>query len=219
MVKSFIELRNVGYRIGNRQILKDINLKISSDERVGLIGYNGAGKTTLCQLIIGILKPTEGKILIDGEDVSKLPLHKIGRKIGFLFQNPSSQIFAPHIREELGFSMKYRGIDEMAIEERVDEMIQRLSLESAVETPTYYMSQGEKQRLAIGALLLNDPGFLILDEPTTGLDQKRKDSLGELLMSLEQNRIGMLLISHDHKFIRQNTSRVICLENGSVQDE
>ena len=218
-MKPFIDIQNVSYKVGNKQILKDINLQIYKNEFVSIIGDNGSGKTTLCKLIMGIIKPTKGKILIDGQDLSKLNLYQVGEKIGYLFQNPSHQIFASTIEEEMSFALKYRGMDQVVIRNRVEEMIDTLSLSKAKDTATYFLSQGEKQRLAIGTILLTNPQFLILDEPTTGIDYVRKADLGRVLEHVLERNIGIIIVSHDLEFVKKYSKRIVHIRDGCVDIE
>lgn len=218
-MKPFIDIQNVSYKVGNKQLLKDINLQIYKNEFVSIIGDNGSGKTTLCKLIMGIIKPTEGKILIDGQDLSKLSLYQVGEQIGYLFQNPSHQIFASTIEEEMSFALKYRGMDQGVIRHGVEEMIENLSLSKAKDTATYFLSQGEKQRLAIGAILLTNPQFLILDEPTTGIDYVRKADLGRVLEHVLERNIGIIIVSHDLEFVEKYSKRIVHIRDGCVDIE
>jgi energy-coupling factor transport system ATP-binding protein len=216
---AYISFRNVGYQIQGSCLFKDVNLTLARSSFTTLVGANGAGKTTLSKMIIGMVKPSEGTVYLDQKPVASYRLHEIGNKVGYLFQNPNVQIFAPTVMAELSFAMKYKGTDPAMIEEKAARMIERFSLESTLNTPTYHLSQGEKQRLAIGTVLMNDPSFLILDEPTTGLDQKRRAQLAEMLLQIHADGIGILLISHDDSFIRKMPSAILTMEKGGIACE
>lgn len=177
MITPYIDLKNVFYSAEDNCIIKGISLSIQKDDFVAIIGENGCGKTTLTKLLLGILKKDTGEIKVDGKNIEKYKLHEIGAKIGYVFQNPSYQIFAPTVEEELSFAMRYKDLDEDIIQEKVQATIKQFSLEDAKTATTYNLSQGEKRRLAIGCMLLNNPEFIILDEPTVGLDEKRKRQL------------------------------------------
>ncbi|QOR35407.1 ABC transporter ATP-binding protein [Clostridium sp. 'deep sea'] len=210
---SFITLQNVNYNIKNNQILKNINLQLFQDQFTALIGHNGSGKTTLGKVIVAIIK-AEGTVVIDSQNISSLTLPDIGRKIGYLFQNPNRQIFAPTVIEELTFVNRFCSAP--ISKEQVDDMLNIFDLNHLTEAKTYFLSQGEKQRLALATIMLNKPKYLILDEPTTGLDSLRKQQLSILLGKMTSLGIGTLMISHDSEFINKHATRTIELSKGEI---
>ena len=218
MKTPYIEMKNVCYSIENRDIIKDLNLSIDRGKFVAVVGENGCGKTTLTKLLLGILKKESGKITVDGKEIEKYKLHEIGAKIGYVFQNPSYQMFAPTIEEELSFAMKYKGIDDDTIKYKVEEIIDRFSLEDARDVTTYNLSQGEKQRLALGCMMLNEPEFMILDEPTVGLDAERKHTLYEHLSEVNKQGVGIMIISHDREILKKYAQRIIILKDGRTYE-
>ena len=171
-------------------------------------GPNGSGKTTLGKLISGILRPSAGSVLLNGEDTSGWPVGKIGSKVGYLFQEPARQIFAPTVLEEITFPLILKRMDKEEADERARSILARFEMEKLENAVTYTLSRGEKQRLAIAAMLVHDPVFLVLDEPTTGLDARRKDILGGMLLQLAGNGVGILLISHDSSFVSKHAVSV-----------
>lgn len=214
-MNEFIIIENMYCSIGHVSILKNINLTLEKNQFVSIIGPNGSGKTTLGKVITGMITYDSGNVLIDNKNINSLILPQIGRKIGYLFQNPDRQIFAPTVYEELSFALKYKKIHEDIIEEEVSKMLEIFDLKHLKNSTTYFLSQGEKQRLAIGAILLNKPEYLILDEPTTGLDIVRKKNLSDLLLKI-RNQLGILMISHDKNFINDHSERIIELKNGCI---
>lgn len=216
---SYIKFEKVSYSIRGKNILEDLSLEIAKDQFVTMIGLNGSGKTTFTKLLLGIIEPSDGEIWLDASPIKSYQRYEIGSKLGYLFQNPNVQIFAPTIQEELSFALEYKGLEAKIIKERADEMIERFSLGNALKTPTYHLSQGEKQRLAMGAMLMNQPEFLVLDEPTTGLDYKQKKVLAKTLKSIHKEGIGVLLISHDQAFVKGMPGKVIRLQDGGVTYE
>ncbi|SHJ21652.1 energy-coupling factor transport system ATP-binding protein [Dethiosulfatibacter aminovorans DSM 17477] len=213
---DFITISNMNCSIRDIHILKDISLVFTDKGFTSLTGPNGSGKTTLGKVMTGILPFQSGQVSIEGKDIRSMSLPQIGRKIGYLFQNPDKQIFAPTVFEELAFGMKFKNCGEDEIRERTDEMLDIFDLKSIRDSTSYFLSQGEKQRLAIAAVLLNDPEFLILDEPTTGLDIKRKEDLSRYLDRIK-SKVGILMISHDKSFIDRHSDRIIKLEGGCVK--
>lgn len=217
-VKNFIELRNVCFAYPNASFsLENIDLNIKAKGITLLCGPNGSGKSTICKLITGILQPTSGTLRIDGENALQMTLAQRGRKIGFLFQNPAQQIFAPEVSEELAFIPRLLGMPENEIEARSNELLQFFGLQKHKHSPTFFLSRGEKQRLAMAGILFMRPPFLILDEPTTGLDEENRQKLADLLHKLLEQGTGILLISHDEPFAAQfPDAEIITIKEGSI---
>ncbi len=216
---AYYEANKISYEIRGRTIFKEISFQLEQKEFVSLVGANGIGKTTLSKLMIGIQKPSGGEIRLDGVPVSEYALFEVGRKVGYLFQNPSCQIFCPTIMEELLFSLRFQGGETPEGRDRAVEMMRRFSLLDAQNSPTHCLSQGEKQRLALATILMNQPEYLMLDEPTTGLDQVRKTELGHYLQEIHQSGVGILMISHDQDFVKQMSQRILRLDDGGLYEE
>ncbi len=218
--KQFIKVEGLGFSYKKKDVIKDVDLILNNGEFVSLIGPNGSGKTTLGKLITGILKANKGNIYLDGESIKDMRLASIGKKIGYLFQNPSRQIFATNVYDELVFSMRFNKVDEKEITERVKKTLEDFDLVEIKNSKCHTLSQGEKQRLALGTLLLNNPKYLILDEPTTGLDKMRKENLSRILKDINDRGIGILMISHDIEFVKNHSHRIIEFKDGRiVKDE
>lgn len=214
---NFIELKDICFEYKKeKEIIKNINLNIEKDEVTAIVGANGSGKTTLGKLMMGILKPKSGEIRIYNTNISEISLAQIGSKIGYLFQNPEKHFFTNTVEEELVFVLKFQKFDDIYIKEKIDSQLKLFKLEGLRNQSPLLLSQGEKQRLAIATILISNPEYLILDEPTTGLDMERKNILVEVLKELIQRGIGLTLISHDNSFIKQLSHRVIEIHKGEV---
>jgi len=183
-----------------------------------LLGKNGSGKTTLGKLAAGILKPASGRVLYNGSDIAGWRLGKIGRHVGYLFQDPSRQIFAPHPLEDIAFPLELRGVPKPEAEEKALELVREFKLKSILDSATYTLSRGEKQCLAIAGIMACDPKFLILDEPTTGLDRHRRDILIDMLSRLKERGVGILLITHDRDFAETLGAALHHMDGGRCAD-
>lgn len=158
-------------------------------------------------------------MLIDGINSINMTLGQIGNKIGYLFQNPDNQIFAPTVREEISFIPELKGCQHEEIVHIADEMLELFGLKGLEDALPFRLSRGEKQRLALAAILVNHPRFLILDEPTTGLDIERKNILSDTIRKLRGEGLGMAVISHDESFIKSHADRIIRLSGGEITDD
>jgi len=217
MLLAFIQANEVSFGYDeDSPVISGLNLSIGQSGFSAVMGPNGSGKTTMGKLMMGILKPRSGSIFIDGKDITSMSLGDIGEKIGYLFQNPEFQIFSHTLLDELTFIPMLKGRDKEAINTKAEKVLKLLHLEDKKDVPTFYLSYGEKQRLAIAGILMGDPGYLILDEPTNGLDMVRKDILLSILKELLDRGIGMTVITHDSKFINNFSGKLFNIENGEV---
>lgn len=215
---GFIELKEIEFQYENgKKVFNNFSLNIDKDKITALTGPNGSGKTTLGKLMIGILKPKKGQVCIFNKDTNEMTLSEIGSKIGYLFQNPEKQFFTNSVYDELSFVLKTKGYEEEYIKDKVEEMLELFQLKGLEGTFPFLLSQGEKQRLAIAAILINEPQYLILDEPTTGLDNRRREILLAILKKLKDRGIGMTIISHDDEFIERIADRLIGINRGEIE--
>lgn len=213
---AFIQLEQVSFAWPQgREVLRGIDLALDRRDTVALMGSNGSGKTTLGKVIMGILQPTAGTVRLEGRPIQEYPLAQRGRRIGYVFQNPERQLFAATVADEVGFALKFRGLAPQAIQERVAEILALMELERYAQTFPYNLSQGEKQRLALAAVLALEPEFIILDEPSTGLDWARKRQLAAILERIRQ-QVGYIIISHDYGFCQGLCEKTLTLKGGRL---
>lgn len=208
-----ISMSDVTFSYRNKEIVKALNLALDGHQCTALIGKNGCGKTTIGKLLMGILKPSSGQIFHDTEDIIEMSLSQVASRVGYLFQNPSKQVFAVTVKEDLIFPLKLNHVSEEVIHEKLIDVSQMFHLTEILDSKCHLLSQGEKQRLALASLFMRSPEYIILDEPTTGLDGLRKDILCDLLKDIKSKGIGMLLISHDMKFVDKIADQTIRMED------
>lgn len=214
---KFIEIKKIDYKYNKgASIFKDFSMDINRRETTIITGENGSGKTTLTKLIMGILKVQAGKICISGQNAKDLTLGQIGGEIGYVFQYPERQLFASSVMEELTFPLLFKGKCEEKIFAKAEKLIKIFELEGVKDSFPFYLSYGEKRRLAIASVLMNDPKYLILDEPTASLDNERIEIFSDLISKLKDEKIGSLIISHNRDFIKNCGDRIISLERGKI---
>lgn len=216
---AFFALNHVffSYPGHDRIVLADVTLDFQQSEVAAVTGPNGSGKTTLTRLMIGVLHPSKGTICLDGFPLAGYTLGEIGRRVGYVFQNPDLQFFCGTAAEEIGFGLANQGCKAEAVEEKVKYYLDYFELSNYHDVFPLHLSHGEKRRLAIASVLATEPLFLILDEPTTGLDAYRKKSLEDILKKITGSGIGMILISHDMPFVNRVAGRIITLEKGRIK--
>lgn len=200
----------------------DFELIIDNFEPKGctaILGENASGKTTLGKLAAGILRPSSGAVYYHGEDIAGWKLGKIGRHVGYLFQEPSRQIFAPKPLEEIALPLELRGMPKEEARELALALLQEFELENIVNSTTFTLSRGEKQRLAIAAAMVMKPRFFVLDEPTTGLDKPRRQILAKTLKKMQADGMEILIISHDRDFVEIMGADIRRMEGGRLLDE
>lgn len=205
-----IELERVNCELGGRRILEDVDLTLA-EQRVGIVGANGSGKSTLARLLNGLVVPTEGRVRVDGIDTGK-DARAVRRRVGFVFQDPDAQIVYPTVAEDVGFGLRNRGVSRAEIDERVEAVLRDYGLWQLRDQPAHLLSGGEKQLLALAAVLVTEPVYLVLDEPTTLLDLPNSRRIAGVLLGLPQ---AVVAISHDLELM-SDFERVVVLDRGRV---
>ena len=205
-----IEAVKVNHRFGVHHVLRDVDLSIS-ERRVGVIGANGSGKSTFARLLNGLLIPDEGAVRVDGIDTRE-DVKAVRHRVGFVFQNPDNQIVFPIVEEDVAFGLKNLKLPKDEVARRVDAVLDRYRLAHLRDHATHLLSGGEKQMLAISAVLVMEPRYIVLDEPMTLLDLRNKRLVTEIIREIEQ---PVVLVTHDLDHIR-DFDRVIVFHDGSV---
>ncbi len=196
--------------------LRGVNLTVTRGEIIALIGENGAGKTTLAKHLIGLLKPTKGKVEVFGIDTRKTTVASLARRVGFVFQNPDYQLFAETVWDEVAFALKNFNFSEEEIKKRVKETLERFDLLKYEKVSPLALSGGERKRVAIASVICYDPEILILDEPTIGQDQLQKNRISELIREFADEGKTIIIITHDMDFIADIEPRIVLLSKGKI---
>jgi cobalt/nickel transport system ATP-binding protein len=210
-----IELEDISFSYpGRKPVLKDLSFRLYEKERVGLIGPNGSGKTTLFHIIMGLLKPTSGSMTIFGERVvDEKNFRSIRQKIGLLFQDADDQLFSPTVLEDVAFGPLNQGRSVHEAKEIARETLGSLGLEGFEDRITHKLSGGEKKLVSLATVLAMKPLVLLLDEPTTGLDEETTDKIIGILGGID---ISYVFISHNMDFIDQTTDKIYGMANGQI---
>lgn len=205
-----INFNQICFEQATRQILQDVSLSLT-ESRIGVIGANGSGKSTLVRLINGLVTPTSGSVMVNGLDVT-LNVKQIRRQVGFVFQNPDNQIVFPVVSEDLDFGLKSRL--PLAAERlvRIKETLFRLGIDALIDRAVHQLSGGEKQLVALAAVLSLEPQILILDEPTTQLDLRYRNRFMQIVSKLSQ---PIIMVTHDLDLLT-NFDRVLVIDQGQV---
>ena len=200
--------------------VKNINLTVKSGEFIGLIGHSGSGKSTLIQHMNGLLKGSEGEVLLDGKNIfeDKKMLKELRFKVGLVFQYPEAQLFEETVYEDIAFGPKNMGLSTEETDERVREAIELSGVkEELLDKSPFDLSGGQKRRVAIAGVLAMRPEILILDEPTAGLDPKGRRSILSSIKELHKKTgITVILVSHSMEDIANNVDRIVVMNKGEI---
>ena len=205
-----------------RQALYDVNIEIEDGSLVALIGHTGSGKSTLIQHFNALVKPTSGKIIINGIDVTapKADLRLVRKTVGLVFQYPEHQLFEETVYKDIAFGSKNMGFSDEEIDKRVRESAALVGLkEKHLTRSPFDLSGGQKRRVAIAGVLAMNPKVLILDEPTAGLDPKGRDEILATIKKLHEENKEMIIIfvSHSMEDVAKTAERVIVMNGGHVE--
>ena len=197
-----------------RKIFAELDLTIRRGDKVALIGSNGAGKSTLMKLMVGLLKPSEGEIFLNGDSIHRKRTEDLSRQISLVYQNPEQMFIQDSIRADVAFAMKARGVKDY--QRRTRQLLERFRLEDLAERDGRLLSGGQMRRasLAIGVAL--DPGILLLDEPTANLDIATRREIMKTLEDMKEITGTVMIATHDMQLVCQWAQRIVVLKNGRV---
>ncbi len=218
-----INIEGLSYTYSNggpfeKNALSDINIDINDGEFIGIIGHTGSGKSTLIQHLNGILKPTVGRVIINGIDTKQKNLKELRRQVGIVFQYPEHQLFEETVKKDISFGLIKQGLSEEEIGQRVISALYSVGLdESVLEKSPFELSGGQKRRVAIAGVVAMMPKILVLDEPTAGLDPSGRDEIFGYIKRLHRDfNMTIILVSHSMEDIAKLAQRVIVMNQGTV---
>lgn len=205
-----IEIKGVSHKFDELTVLNDLNLTLT-ERRIAVVGANGSGKSTFARLLNGLIRPTQGDVIIDGLSTRK-NAKAVRRKVGFVFQNPDNQIVYPLVEEDIAFGLKNLKLPKDDVQQRVDEILSRYDMEHLRTRSAHVLSGGQKQMLAISSVLVMEPEYVVFDEPTTLLDLRNKLHVSRAIADMAQTAV---VVSHDLDFLT-DFDRVLVFEDGSI---
>lgn len=219
-----VEQLSYSYEAGTpmeKPALFDISLTIEYGEFIGLIGHTGSGKSTLVQHLNGLLKPTAGKIYIDGKDIhsKEVRLKSVRQQVGMVFQYPEHQLFGETVYEDIAFGPRNMGVTEDELEQRISKAMAMVDLDfqELKDRSPFELSGGQKRRVAIAGVLAMQPKVLILDEPTAGLDPKARDEiLAQIARLHREQSTTIILVTHSMEDAARLATRLLVMEHGKV---
>ncbi len=215
---NLIDIHNLTFTypdVKDHVVLKDLNLSIQLNEKIGLIGSNGVGKSTLLKILVGLLGEFEN-IEISNLNLNKKNLNEIRKMVGYVFQDSDSQLFMPTVYSDVSFAPKNYGYSSAEVKERCEKALKQVGLLKKSDRLIYQLSGGEKKLVAIAGILTLDPQILLMDEPSSGLDPKNRKNLIHILKGLT---CAQFIASHDLDFIYDTCERVVLLYDGKIIKE
>ena len=215
MEKKIIELKNISQNFEDQQVLKGIDLNIYENEFLTLLGPSGCGKTTLLRIIGGFEEPSNGQLIFDGKDISKVPPYK--REVNTVFQKYALFPFL-NVADNIAFGLNLKKMDKDVIEKKVSRMLELVGLKGFEKRDVTLLSGGQQQRVAIARALVNEPKVLLLDEPLGALDAKlRKDMQTELKKIQKEVGITFIFVTHDQEEALSMSDTIVVLNDGVIQ--
>jgi len=211
-----IDLENVSFSYpGQGQVLDGLNFQMRKGGRLGLIGPNGSGKSTFMHLLMGLIKPDSGSVRLCGQPMEGEKDFKQARKrLGFVFQNADDQLFSPTVIEDVAFGLLNNGKTPKEAVALSRKMLRALDLDGFEDRITYKLSGGEKKLVSLATVLVMEPDVLLLDEPTTGLDEQTVKRIVDLLNELD---MGYVVVSHEFDFLAKTTRDIFAMKNGQIR--
>ena len=216
MEQMLLEVKNLSFAYEEKKVLKNVNFAVRRGERVAVMGSNGAGKSTFFLNLNGVLQADSGEIFLEGKKIGKKDFLELRKRVGFVFQDADSQMLASNVRAEISFGPMNLGLSRDEVKERVDEVIQYLSLSDLQEKAPHYLSGGEKKRVSIADILAMKPDVLIFDEPMAALDPVNAGKVEGILKSLHKRGKTLIIATHDVDFAYRFADRIVVFCDGKL---
>lgn len=219
MTAFYFELNQLSYAYADgTKALSDITLDIPKGKKIAILGHNGAGKSTLFQHLNGILKPTAGTIVFEGNDLeySRKALKALRQKVGIVFQNADHQLFSGTVKQDIAFGPLNLGWSTEKTEEKIAWAVAQTEVEDLLDKPIHFLSVGQKKRVAMAGVLAMEPSVLLLDEPTAGLDNYYATQVLQYLAKLDDGERTILLATHDIPLAYEWADLIIVMEAGRI---
>jgi energy-coupling factor transporter ATP-binding protein EcfA2 len=214
--EPILNIDKLWFSYGERAVLRNINLDIDRGGFIAVMGRNASGKTTLVKQLNGLLKPSKGRVRLEGMDTRKSTVAALSQRVGYVFQNPNDHLFADTVEDEIAFSLRNRGADEKQIASAVEVMLDEFELTEYRKSYPRNLSGGERQRVALASVLVGEPEVIILDEPTRGMDYVLKKKLIDYLDGYRRRGNTVIMVSHDVETVAECAQRVVLLSEGRV---
>jgi cobalt/nickel transport system ATP-binding protein len=213
-VSEMIDLKNICFRYNSKYVVDGADFRVGRGDRIGLVGSNGSGKTTICQIVMGLLAPESGEVTLFGKHrTCESDFREVRERIGFLFQDSDDQLFCPTVLEDVAFGPLNQGKTPDEAKTIVTETLGALNLSGFEDRLTYQLSGGEKRLVSLATILAMKPEALILDEPTTGLDEETTERIIDILTKSD---LSYIVISHDTEFLERTTNKIAELRDGKI---
>ncbi len=201
---------------GREPALRGVDLEIEAGQFVALIGQNGSGKTTLAKHFNGLLRPEQGRVLIDGQEIGGRETADLASTIGYCYQNPDHQIFATTVAEEIEFGPRNLGVSPEEVVSRTGRLLDLVRLRDEAERYPFSLGRGQRQKLAVASVLAMEPRILIVDEPTTGLDWQGGEAMMRLMRELHAGGRTIVIITHDMNIVAEFAQRAVVMAGGRI---
>ena len=218
MSTPLIKVTDARYVYSNGAVLAldGVSLEIPEGQSVGIVGQNGSGKTTLTKLLNGLLKPTSGSIVVDGKDTAKNSVQQMSSTVGYVFQNPNHQLFAPSVTAELAFGPTNLKLPPEEITERIAHALEFFDIKQYAEMHPYRLSFPLRKLVGIASVFTMGPKVFVLDEPTTGQDHQTTKVINQLIHRLQDRGSTVICVSHDMPLLADVSERMIVMWNAKI---
>ncbi|MCM3785064.1 energy-coupling factor transporter ATPase [Neobacillus mesonae] len=212
-----LDAKEITFSRKDREVIHNVSLRVQAGEFIAVTGPNGAGKSTLAGLISGLLTPHKGRVMLGETDIAELRESEIRKRVGLVFQHPEHQFVTDKVSDEVSFGLRLQGLSEEDVQRRTSELLAEFRLSDFADSNPYTLSQGQKRRLSVASMLVEDQQVLICDEPTYGQDAYASLRLMEALKARVDRGLTVIMITHDMEWVQAFASRVIVIRDGRVE--